>query len=124
MTFFSTIIAAAGLLRSSPEAIVGAMVIAPFFGTALSVAAGVCCGEEKLFFDGVRSQFFGVSVAVLGSAVYAVIAREMGFVPPGMVLTRSSQYTLFMTPSFLSAGVAIAASTTRACCSRGRNPSP
>ncbi|WP_266076328.1 TIGR00341 family protein [Haladaptatus caseinilyticus] len=109
MTFFSTIIAAAGLLRSSPEAIVGAMVIAPFFGTALSVAAGVCCGEEDMFFDGVRSQFLGVSVAVLGSAMFAVVAREMGFVPHGMVLTRSSQYTLFMTPSFLSAGVAIAA---------------
>ncbi|WP_458206577.1 TIGR00341 family protein [Haladaptatus sp. NG-SE-30] len=109
MTFFSTIIATAGLLRSSPEAVVGAMVIAPFFGTALSVATGVCCTDHEMFFDGMRSQFLGIVVAVFGSALYAVVAREMGFVPHGMVLTQSSQYTLFMTPSFLSAGVAIAA---------------
>ncbi len=109
MTFCSTIIATAGLLRNSPEAVVGAMVIAPFFGTALAVAAGACCDEPNQLTNGLKSQFLGVLVAVVGSAGFAVLVKTLAFVPPGMVLTESTQYTLFMTPGLLSVGVALVA---------------
>ena len=109
MTLFSTVIATAGLLRNSAAAVVGAMVIAPFFGTALSVTTGACCGERRMLVDGLKSQTVGVVLAIVGAAVSAAVFRQFGLVPPGMSLTHSNQFALFMAPNLLSVAVGVAA---------------
>ena len=109
MTLFSTVIATAGLLRNSAAAVVGAMVIAPFFGTALSINAGICCEDRSMFVDGLKSQVAGLAVAVVGATAFAWLMRTFSFVPPGVSLTHSTQFSLFMTPSLLSVCVALAA---------------
>ncbi len=109
MTLLSTVVAAAGLLRSSAAAIVGAMVIAPFFGSSLAATTGLCCGDREVLVDGVRSQVGGLCLAVGGAVAVGAAARTFAFVPPGWDLSQSAQFGLFSGPSVLSTLVAVAA---------------
>ena len=109
MTLLSTVVAAAGLFRSSAAAIVGAMVIAPFFGSSLAATTGLCCGHREVLVDGVRSQVTGLCIAVAGAGVVGYAARTFAVVPAGWDLIQSAQFVLFSGPSALSTLVALAA---------------
>lgn len=112
MTLLSTAVATAGLLRSSAAALVGAMVIAPFFGSSLAATTGLCCGDREVLTNGVRSQVWGLCLAVVGAAAVGYAARSLSFVSAEWGLAQSAQFALFSGPSALSTLIAVAAGAT------------
>ncbi|MFB6131062.1 MAG: TIGR00341 family protein [Salinigranum sp.] len=108
-TLLSAVVATAGLLRNSAAAVVGAMVIAPFFGAALSAITGITCGDRTVLVQGVRSQILGLLLAIGGATAVAYLLRAAALVPPQSALTRSTQFSLFVSPSVTAVSVAVAA---------------
>lgn len=114
LTFASTavlsaVVVAAGLLRNSAAAVAGAMVIAPYFGTALSVSVGVVSADRYLFLDGVKHQVVGIGLSVASAAGVGWLARTFALVPPDLSLVTVDQVSIFLTPTLLSLLVATAA---------------
>lgn len=109
MAVFSTVVATGGLLRDSAAALAGAMVIAPFFGTALSVGAGVACSDRHLLRTGVGYQLGGAGLVVATAAVIGWLSRALALLPAGIRVTSIDQVSIFLTPSALSVGIALAA---------------
>ena len=114
LMFFSTVIAAAGLLAGSPAVIVGAMVIAPLLSPALASSLGAATRDRKLFFDGVKAQAFGLSVAVLGAIAFAMAVRSLYFVPRTLGVLNLDLVSLRLAPSVLSVAVGLAAGSAAA----------
>jgi hypothetical protein len=65
----STVIAAAGLLQDSAATIIGAMVVAPLMGPAITASVGTVLGDERLASRGVAFQVFGLALAIAVGAV-------------------------------------------------------
>ena len=109
MTLVSTIIAAAGLLLDSPATVVGSMVIAPLLGPAMSASVGTVVDDEDLFRRGIRLQFVGVVLSIVGAAVFAFLVKEMHLVPPGLDVLSLSEVRERLRPDILSLAVALGA---------------
>lgn len=105
----SAVVVAAGLLRNSAAAVAGAMVIAPYFGTALSVSVGAVSFDRYLFANGVKHQVGGLVVSIAAAAGTGVLARRLDFVPSDLLFTDIGQVSIFLTPTALSVLVAVAA---------------
>ncbi|MFB6135695.1 MAG: DUF389 domain-containing protein [Halobacteriaceae archaeon] len=105
----SAVVVAAGLLRNSAAAVAGAMVIAPYFGTALSVSVGLVSADRYLFANGIKHQVVGLLASVGSAAVVGVAARRLGFVPVDLLVTDIGQVSIFLTPTPLSLTIAVAA---------------
>ena len=69
LTCLSTIVAIIGLLQDNVAVVVGAMVIAPFLGPNLAFAFATSQGDRPLMVQSFVSGVFGISVAILLSAV-------------------------------------------------------
>ena len=109
MAVASTVIATAGLLRNSAAAVAGAMVIAPFFGTALSVGTGLAAGDRRLLRKGLVYQVMGSLFAIASAALLGWSVRTFGFMPDGVRITTIGQVSIFLAPSALSVAIALAA---------------
>lgn len=109
--FLSAVIVAGGLLRNSAAAVAGAMVIAPYFGTTLSVSVGAVSLDRYLFVDGIKHQAVGLLVSIGAAAAVGWVARQFALVPPSLQFTDIGQVSIFLTPTALSIFVAVAAGT-------------
>jgi uncharacterized hydrophobic protein (TIGR00341 family) len=109
LSLVSTIVAAAGLLLNSPATVVGSMVIAPLLGPAMSASVGTVVDDQDLFRRGVRLQFLGIVLSVVGAAVFAFFLRELHVVPPGLDVLTLSEVRERLRPDFLSLVVALGA---------------
>lgn len=69
MVAFSTIVAALGMLRDSAAIVIGAMVIAPLLGPNVALALSTTLGDAKLFRKSIKTNIFGVLVALLISMI-------------------------------------------------------
>lgn len=73
-TFFaflilSTIIATTGLLLDSAATIIGAMVVAPLMGPAISASVGAVLDDQPMTTRGVKLQVTGLVAAILTAAI-------------------------------------------------------
>jgi len=103
----STVIATAGLLLDSAATIIGAMVVAPLMGPAITASVGAVLGDERLAARGVRLQVSGLLLAVVVAAVLGFLLRGTFLLPPDLDVQAVPQITERTSPSFLSLFLAL-----------------
>ncbi|MFW5965361.1 MAG: TIGR00341 family protein [Halodesulfurarchaeum sp.] len=109
LSAISAVVATAGILLDSPAVVVGSMVIAPLIGPAMATSVGSVVADNELFVQGVSRQAVGFAVSILAAAVFALFARWINLVPPGIDLMAIDQVTGRLSPDFLSLAVALGA---------------
>ncbi|MFC4359504.1 TIGR00341 family protein [Halobium salinum] len=103
----SAIVAAAGLILNSAIVIVGAMVISPFAGSALSASVGVVIGDYESVLDSLRSQLVGLVVVVTSATAAAFVFRYGRLVPTRLAIENISQVSAFSIPIVLTFVIAV-----------------
>ena len=103
----STAIATAGLLLDSAATIIGAMVVAPLMGPALSASVGVVVDDEALATRGVTLQVSGLVAAVVTAAMIGWLLRGTVLLPPGFDITTVPQVRERITPNVLALFLAL-----------------
>ncbi|WP_225334293.1 TIGR00341 family protein [Halomicrobium urmianum] len=109
MTVLSALVATVGLILDSAAAIIGAMVIAPLLGPALSSTVGTVVDDQSLFRKGVVYQVGGVLAAVASASVFAWLLRITSIAPPGKAVANTAQIASRLSPDILSLILALAA---------------
>lgn len=97
----STIIATAGLLLDSAATIIGAMVVAPLMGPAITASVGTVVDDRKLASRGVLLQVTGLLLAIAVSALLGFLIKESFFLPPGLDIRGVPQIAERISPNFL-----------------------
>lgn len=110
-TFFifniiSAIIATTGLLLNSVATIIGAMVIAPLMGPAISTSVGAVFADRDMTSRGITLQITGLLSAVTAAAIFGLLLKETALLPP-TELRSVPQITERTVPSFLSLFLAL-----------------
>jgi uncharacterized hydrophobic protein (TIGR00341 family) len=111
-TFFaflilSTIIATTGLLLDSAATIIGAMVVAPLMGPAISASVGTVLDDKPMASRGVRLQITGLVTAVLTAAIMGWLLQQTVLVPPRLDILSIPQIVERTNPNFLSLFLAL-----------------
>ena len=109
MSTISAIVATAGILLDSPAIVVGSMVIAPLIGPAMATSVGSVVADRDMFVKGVKLQVIGFGLAIAAAAIFAILARMIHLVPPGLDVLTIDQVTGRLSPDFLSLAVALGA---------------
>ena len=109
MTLLSALVATAGLLLDSPAVVVGSMVIAPLVGSALTASVGTVLGERSMALEGLRTQAFGLALAVAGAAAFSAALRWAAFLPPPLDVSTTQQIAQRISPGLLSLVVGVCA---------------
>lgn len=123
MVFFSTIVAAVGLLYNDIAVIVGAMVIAPFLGPNLALSLATVLGDKKLIIQAVKSSVLGIGMSILFCSLIGYVwpysmdgaelmrRTEVGFASIFLALSAGSAAVLSLAKGVSSAlvGVMVAA---------------
>ena len=73
MLVLSTIVAAVGLLKNDPAALIGAMVMAPMLGPNMALALGSTLADLRLVKRALMTLFEGIVIAVLVAFVVGLI---------------------------------------------------
>ncbi|WP_226012726.1 TIGR00341 family protein [Halomicrobium salinisoli] len=109
MIVLSVIVATTGLLLDSVAVVVGAMVIAPLYGPAVSTSVGTVVGNRRLFTRGIELQVIGVVIAVAGATLFAWFLKVGYLSPAGLAITSTPQIASRLSPDILSLVVALVA---------------
>ncbi|KTG26914.1 TIGR00341 family protein [Haloferax profundi] len=111
-TFFaflilSTIIATTGLLLDSAATIIGAMVVAPLMGPAISASVGTILDDANMTRRGVVLQVTGLIAAILTAAIMGWILQATILIPPELDILAIPQVAERTSPNFLSLFLAL-----------------
>ena len=111
-TFFaflvlSTIIATTGLLLDSAATIIGAMVVAPLMGPAISASVGTILDDQAMASRGVTLQVTGLVAAIATGAVMGWLLQQTVLIPPALDITGIPQVAERTSPNFLSLFLAL-----------------
>lgn len=112
-TFFafivlSTLIATTGLLLNSAATIIGAMVVAPLMGPAISASVGTVLDDRTLASRGVALQVLGLLAAVAtAAAVLGLVVQGTLLIPPGLDIREIPEVAERTSPTFLSLFLAL-----------------
>ncbi|MFC7070276.1 TIGR00341 family protein [Halobaculum lipolyticum] len=111
-TFFaflilSTVIATTGLLLDSAATIIGAMVVAPLMGPAISASVGTVLDDREMARRGVRLQVAGLLAAIGVAAVLGELLHQTFLVPPRLELVAIPQIAERTSPNVLSLFLAL-----------------
>lgn len=109
MTVVSALVAVAGLLVDSAALVVGAMVIAPQVGSALTASIGATIGDWEMLKGGLRAQVLSLSLAIAGAAAFGLALQYLGFVSPTVDVETIAQVGERTSPDVLTLAVGIAA---------------
>lgn len=111
-TFFaflllSTIIATTGLLLDSAATIIGAMVVAPLMGPAISASVGTVLDEPAMRSRGSTLQVTGLLAAILTAAVMGWALQQTVLIPPELDIRTIPQVAERTSPNVLSLFLAL-----------------
>ncbi|EMA46678.1 TIGR00341 family protein [Halococcus saccharolyticus] len=111
-TFFaflilSTIIATTGLLLDSAATIIGAMVVAPLMGPAISASVGTILDDQRMASRGVTLQVTGLLAAIATAAIMGWLLQETILIPPDLDIRTIPQVAERTSPNFLSLFLAL-----------------
>lgn len=109
MTVLSAIVATAGLLLDSAAIVIGAMVIAPQLGAAITACIGTILNDRTMIVSGFRSFVGGLLVAMLGAIAFSWFVRTMHFLPPALDVETVAQIDSRTSPGILSVVIGICA---------------
>lgn len=104
-TVVSAIVASAGLLTDSAAVVVGSMVIAPLLGPAVGASVGSIVNDDELFRESVKSQLFGLGLAVISGTVFAYAVKLT--VMPNVDIRSLSEVASRINPGALSLVIAL-----------------
>ncbi len=102
----STVIAVGGLLLDSAATIIGAMVVAPLMGPAITASAGSVLAERDLAMRGIVLQVAGLLLAIAVAAALGALLRGTVIVPPGTDIRTIPQIAERTSPDFLALFIA------------------
>jgi len=100
LMLLSTVLATVGLYLDSASVIIGAMLLAPLMAPIISLSMGLLRHEQKLFKRSVYKIIFGVFLALIASAILALISPYQPF---------TDEMRARINPTVLDLTVAIAA---------------
>jgi uncharacterized hydrophobic protein (TIGR00341 family) len=103
----STVIATGGLLLDSAATIIGAMVVAPLMGPAISASVGTVINDRELVSRGVKLQVGGLLLAIAVAAFIGAIMKGTLLLPPGLDIREIGQVAERISPNFLSLFLAL-----------------
>jgi uncharacterized hydrophobic protein (TIGR00341 family) len=103
----STVIATAGLLLDSAATIIGAMVVAPLMGPAITASVGTVLGNSRLASRGVLFQVFGLALAIAVGAAMGWLLKGSFLLPPELDIRTIPQVAERTSPTFLSLFLAL-----------------
>ena len=111
-TFFSflilsTIIATTGLLLDSAATIIGAMVVAPLMGPAISASVGTILDDQRMASRGVVLQVTGLLASIAVGAILGWILQQTILIPPELDIRTIPQVAERTSPNFLSLFLAL-----------------
>ena len=111
-TFFaflvlSTIIATTGLLLDSAATIIGAMVVAPLMGPAISASVGTILDDPEMASRGVALQVTGLLAAIAVAAAMGWLLQQTILIAPGLDIRTIPQVAERTSPNFLSLFLAL-----------------
>ena len=111
-TFFaflvlSTVIATTGLLTDSAATIIGAMVVAPLMGPAVSASVGTVLDDSHMASRGVLLQVTGLLTAIAVAAVLGWGLKQTILIPPGLDPRSIPQVAERTSPNVLSLFLAL-----------------
>jgi uncharacterized hydrophobic protein (TIGR00341 family) len=111
-TFFaflllSTVIATTGLLLDSAATIIGAMVVAPLMGPAISASVGTVLDEPAMRTRGSTLQVTGLLAAIATAAVMGWVLQQTVLIPPGLDIRTIPQVAERTSPNVLSLFLAL-----------------
>jgi uncharacterized hydrophobic protein (TIGR00341 family) len=111
-TFFaflvlSTVIATTGLLTNSAATIIGAMVVAPLMGPAVSASVGTILDEREMAARGVRLQVTGLLTSIAVGAILTWVLNQTVLLPPGLDPRMIPEVAERTTPNVLSLFLAL-----------------
>jgi len=111
-TFFaflvlSTVIATTGLLLNSAATIIGAMVVAPLMGPAISASVGTILDEQEMAARGVSLQVYGLLVVIATATVLGWVLQQTVLIPPDLDIRTIPQVAERTSPNFLSLFLAL-----------------
>ena len=111
-TFFaflvlSTIIATTGLLLDSAATIIGAMVVAPLMGPAISASVGTILDDPDMAARGVTLQVTGLLAAIATAAIMGWLLQGTILIPPELDIRTIPQVAERTSPNFLSLFLAL-----------------
>ena len=87
----STIMATGGLLLDSAATVVGAMVVAPLMGPAISASIGTVLNDRKLVSRGIKLQVVGLLLAIAVGAVIGILLKDSVLLSPDLDITKIPQ---------------------------------
>ncbi|WP_284011450.1 TIGR00341 family protein [Haloarcula pelagica] len=105
--FLSTVIATTGLLLDSAATIIGAMVVAPLMGPAISASVGTILDDPEMASRGVTLQVTGLLAAIATAAVMGWLLKQTVLIPPGLDIRTVPQVAERTSPNFLSLFLAL-----------------
>jgi uncharacterized hydrophobic protein (TIGR00341 family) len=105
----STIMATGGLLLDSAATVIGAMVVAPLMGPAISASVGTVINDKKLVSRGVELQVVGLLVAITVSAIIGVLLKGSIFLPINLDISQIPQIAERTNLTFISLFLALGA---------------
>ncbi|WP_254807484.1 TIGR00341 family protein [Natronosalvus amylolyticus] len=111
-TFFaflvlSTIIATTGLLLDSAATIIGAMVVAPLMGPAISASVGTILDDQAMASRGITLQVVGLLAAIVTAAIMGLVIQHTILIPPELDIRTIPQIAERTSPNFLSLFLAL-----------------
>ncbi|EMA59253.1 DUF389 domain-containing protein [Halorubrum lipolyticum] len=109
MTVISALVAVSGLLLDSAALVVGAMVIAPQVGSALTASVGAVMRDWSMLERGLRAQLLSLSLAIVGSAAFGVALQSIGSVSPVVHLETIAEVGERTSPGILTLAVGFVA---------------
>ncbi len=80
MVVLSSVIATLGLVANSPAVIIGAMLVAPLMSPIIGLGLASMTGDARLFRDATVALLQGAALAVVISALLALVNRALPFV--------------------------------------------
>ena len=107
----STIMATGGLLLDSAATIIGAMVVAPLMGPAISASIGTVLFNRKLASRGIKMQVIGLLLAIAVSFVIGILLKDSILLPSYLDIAKIPQIAERTNPTFISLFLALGAGT-------------
>jgi uncharacterized hydrophobic protein (TIGR00271 family) len=103
----SVVIATTGLLLDSAATIIGAMVVTPLMGPAISASVGTVLDDPDMAARGVTLQVGGLLVSIATAALMGWLLQQTILVPPDLDIRRIPQVAERTSPNFLSLFLAL-----------------
>ena len=109
LTGVSAVVMTAGVLLEALSVLIGAMVIAPMLGPALSTAAATVVDDRTLFSRSLNYQIRGGLIALVGSTAFAWLAKTHGGLAGTVDIDSVLSISQYTAPAYLLATIAVGA---------------